>query len=129
MSTSSNTSKVLRLDHFIYALFNRVGYKLLKTDGVSKQVCDATLHYLQNVGAHVKSEAYIQVYWPNENVLSVSLVKPVTDEFGREGVWNHTILVPIGAYLQFTQPSRLLSAHFIHGLDDPSITLHPIVVT
>lgn len=61
----------------------------------------------------------MQLWFPAEQVLTVSFVHPVTDEYHRKGVWNHTIVIKFTDYLQLSQPSQFLAPYFIRVLPEP----------
>lgn len=83
-------------EHFIYALRSE-GYKLLKTNGVNKLIGDQNLKQLIHCGDNLalNQDAWLVHYWPEEKLLSYSHIKRAQDKYGRNGLSNHTFLVPI----------------------------------
>ena len=119
--------QLITLEHFIYGYFPGVGYKLIKSPGVDKLLTNSMLNLLCHLGNGTKKEIRIQVWLRNENLVSISLIKPVTDEYGRSCVWNHTILVPIQAFLDRTHPAWI-EPYFIRELNGPSDRLNTLTV-
>jgi len=85
---------LIACEHFIYAMFPKQGYKLIKSRGLSTHVSTDNLYFLRSLGNNIYEETCLQVYFPKERVFAVSYLKPTTDTYGRRGVWNHTIIVP-----------------------------------
>jgi len=96
------------MEQFIYALTDN-GYVLSKSGGVDNLLKQSSIRILCGLN---KSESQ---WWNAESCITVSTVKTVQDNFKREGVHNHTLVVPVLEYLGYTQPSRLLSTHRWNG--------------
>jgi len=119
----------IRCEHLIYALIEGIGYKLYQTPNASKLLSKQNLQYLYHVGDNAEQEVYLQIWFPTENVLAVTYIRPVRDEYTRDGVWNHTILLPITDYLQLSQPITVLAPHFIREFaGEPLNHLEPIII-
>jgi hypothetical protein len=121
----------LQLEHFIYGLEKKNGIQIYKSKGVTALIGDNHLQFLCHVGDNVAEETYFQIWLPGDKpVLAVSRVHPVKDEYGRKGVWNHTILIDFNDYLQLTQPQSLFSPYFIRALDESKnyTPLQPITI-
>lgn len=108
---------MVHAEQFIYGLFNGTGYRLIKSRGVDKLLSNRQLQYLCHIGDGVSEEAVVQIRLGD--ILSISVVRPVKDTYGRSGVWNHTILMDMNAYLVLSQPSSFLTPYFIRSLDRP----------
>jgi hypothetical protein len=106
---------LIQCEHFIYALFNE-GYKLHATPNLKKLLNDDNLKYLCHIGDKTKQETVVQVWFPTENLLSVSSIHQTSDKYGRKGIWNHTILVSAEDYFQLTQPSTIFKPYFLKEL-------------
>jgi hypothetical protein len=122
---------LIKCEHFIYGLHQRRGIQLYKSKGLTKLVNDDNLQFLCHVGDNAVEETYFQIWLPGDNpVLAVSKVHPAKDEYGRNGVWNHTIVIDINDYVKLTQPHNLFASHFIKALDDSAdySTLQPILI-
>jgi hypothetical protein len=104
----------LKLEHFTYALYNGQGYVLDKTNGVDSLLKRKTLRELCALNESK------QQWCPTEQVVACTHVEPVEDEFGRAGVWNHTILMTISDYLTYTQPVRLMEPYFLKRQEKPT---------
>ena len=119
---------MISCDHFVYALFDGIGYKLIKTRNVVRILGDRNVSYLAHLGDRLDGDAYIQIWWPTEKAVTVSYVSPRHDEYGRKGVWNHTIILPIHDFLRLSQPATMLKAHFLPRLDVPPTSLSQIQI-
>jgi hypothetical protein len=83
----------LLLEHFTYGIEDGSGYRLHKTDGVTKLLPDDKIKWLMHVGDDVRSERVMLKVWEKEQVAAYIYAKPAWDSFGRRGFWSHTILV------------------------------------
>lgn len=102
------------MEQFIYALTDR-GYVLSKSEGVDGLLRQETIRHICNFK---QSE---QKWWGAEACVTISTVKQVQDNFRREGVHNHTLVVGVLEYLAHTQPARLLEVHKWNGGSIPSV--------
>lgn len=118
---------MVRCEHFIYALFP-TGYKLLRSPGLDKVLSKRNLSYLCHISDRREEEATIQIWFPDEKILSISSIHPVADQYGRHGLWNHTIIISIDDYIQLTQPSNIFKPYFISKLPDPNTALKPLLI-
>jgi hypothetical protein len=111
----------MKAEHFIYALFEGYGIKLIKSPGLNELLNGELIDYL------CKLERDKEILWPN-GVITVSRVHPAHDEHGRDGVWNHTIALRLMDFLAHVQPNKILSDMFIDGLEKPPKMLKPLKV-
>lgn len=63
-----------------------------------------------------------------ERLIAFSYLKPVIDKYGREGFWNHTILVPIIDYIESSKAIEKFRPFFIKNMKNPVQPLKPIVM-
>ena len=113
----------LQAEHFIYGMFKGHGIKLIKSSGL-KQLLDGEII---NILCQLHEKREYTNLWPN-GVLTVTKISGTQDEYGRNGVWNHTIALRLMDYLAVRQPSNLLQPHFITGLDKPPRKLESLTV-
>jgi len=102
------------MEQFIYALTDR-GYVLSKSAGVDKLLRQGSIRDLCNLKQ--SKDQWCDV----ESCITVSTVKAVQDNFQREGVHNHTLIVGVLEYLSHTNPARLLEAHRWNGGEVPRV--------
>lgn len=119
---------LVQCEHFIYVAQDNTGYKLHKSPGVTSLLDGGNLNYLCHVGDKLVEEAYIQMWWPNENLVTVSYISPQHDSFGRQCNSNHTIIFNINSYLQLFPPLTVCTSHFIHDLTQLKTPLKPLNV-
>lgn len=117
----------VRCEHFIFAYWKGIGYKLIKSSGVDELVSRQTLMYLCHIGNNLEKEARVQVWLPSENLIAICFLKPGKDEYGRRTIWNHTILIDISDYLNLNYPT-FFEPYFIRKLDKPLDELDPIII-
>jgi len=118
---------MFQCEHFVYALFNNLGYKTLKTGRLDVILTTNNLYNLQRLPE--RSQTY--VHWlETEQLVAFSKVRGARDEYDRKGVWNHTLLIHINDYLAYTQtrPAETLDAYFLRELPSPSTRLEPIQI-
>lgn len=122
---------MIQAEHFIYALFNKSGYKCLKSPLVDKLLNQKSIYQLCHIGDKLEGNAVIQLWWPSEHVISVSNIVPMQkDQYNRKGVWNHTILLKIEDYFQLAKPSNLLADSLLSPMNEaPKGPLKPLEVT
>lgn len=114
----------MKAEQFIYGLFEGYGIKLIKSPGLNNLLNGEIIEYLCQL--REKKEP-ISNLWPN-GVITVTKVHSTQDEYGRDGVWNHTIALRLMDYLAYMQPSKVLTPHFIKKLQKPPSKLEPIKV-
>lgn len=85
----------MHLEHFTYGIEDGSGYRLHKTEGVTKLLPDDKIKWLMHVGDDVRSERVMLKVWDKEQVAAYIYAKPVWDGFGRRGFWSHTILIKL----------------------------------
>jgi len=111
---------MIHAEHFIHGLFNGIGYRTIKSPGVDALLSDKTFNALCTL---TKST---QLLFPVEQCIAVSYVKKTHDEYGREGLYNHTILIKLSDYCAWTQPKKLLDPYFIKNGDKSPERLEPL---
>ena len=94
----------MQLDQFVYGLFNGRGYRIVKSKGVDKRLSDDSLQTLIKRIEAQPGAALLPMHWPTENTLTLTRVVPVTDEYGRQGVWSHTIVASVNDFVWHLQP-------------------------
>jgi len=111
----------MKAEQFIYALFEGYGIKLIKSPGLNDLLTGEIIDYLCQLTSDKSN------LWPN-GVITVSKVHATHDEFGRDGVWNHTIALRLMDYLAYMQPNKMLASYFIKNLDKPPRSLESLEV-
>ena len=119
---------MILLEHFIYALFNDLGYQLVKSPKVDALVNDMNLNYLCHIGDNIHHETVIHSHLSSEDLLAISYVKPVKDKYMRQGIYNHTLLCKTSDYIKLNPPTmfeRYLTKNLV---SPPTNPLRPIEV-
>ena len=114
----------MKAEHFIYGLFKGHGIKLIKSPGLNNLLNGEIIDYLCQLS---EKKEPISNLWPN-GVITVTKVHSTQDQYGRDGVWNHTIAMRLMDYLACMQPSKILAPYFVANLKEPVKKLEPITV-
>jgi len=117
---------MITCEHFIYGIFDNSGYKLLRSPNLSKVLSDENLHTLRSLGNEATQETFFQVWFPKEQLLALSYVKPTDDEYGRKVAWNHTIILTHNNYLNLAL--NIFNNHFIREPQNIENPLQPITI-
>lgn len=115
-------------EHFIYALFNVGAYRLIKSPDAEKLLSEENFSRLCHLTDKIQKPEEQAQWFPDENVLAISFLRPTTDEYGRKGGWNHTILIKVVDYCVLTDPVALFRRHFIREFGNPPEMLQPLQV-
>lgn len=112
------------IEHFLFALTKEGNYTFIKSHGVNQLISDVNIQYLRQ-----KLQQPKDPYWlPTEQAVAIQLIDEVKDDYGRTGVWNHTLLIPIDEYIRLTNPYALFSKYFFKKDGEVPIRLEPIEV-
>jgi len=106
-------------EQFIYGLFPNAGYKTLKTTGVDKLLTEQSFNQLKALRLnHDEPEAIIQMHFSSEDLVTVTYLKRTTDDYGRAGILNHTIIIKIADYLSCFPPKQIVQDCFIQTVEN-----------
>lgn len=117
----------MKCEQFYYGLFDHYGIKLVKSPNLNSLLTSEIVEYLCQLGGKNKEPEEYSNLWPN-GVITVTRVHRTHDEYGRNGVWNHTIAVRLMEYLAYAQPTKVLSRHFKDKPKVPPVILEPITI-
>jgi hypothetical protein len=94
------------------------GIRYLKTSCVDQILNGDSLKKIleQNVDSDKTLET--KTSFPEENVLAVSFLRPITDDYGRKTVWNHTILIELNSFVEEAKPENLVSSLLLRNPDE-----------
>jgi len=115
-------------EHFLYALYNGYGTRLTQSSNVDKMLNEQSLRQIYGLTHNLKEETIQCLWFPDEQVITASFLKPVVDEHGRKGSYNHTILLTLNDYFKLAPPSLILEKHFIKNQTVPPDMLKPLEV-
>ena len=108
----------IECEQFIYGMFNGVGYRLIKSEGVDKWIDEKDLQYL------LRLDCSTQTLLPN-GIIAITQMSRTIDEYQRGSPWNHTILLWAWDYFDL-HPPDLFKPHFIGPLKTPPKHLHAL---
>lgn len=100
----------------------------LKSEGLSERLEPEDLVFLLRQGATDGKETVALTPVCKSKAFALSFLKPTVDEYGRRGVWNHTILVPCGQILKGLRVEEVFSPFFIKEGDGVKAPLKPLQV-
>jgi len=68
--------------------------------------------------------------WLPEGYIAISFIQNGEDEYNRETVWNHTMLLTVEDYFKLHRSvdNKLFESHFIREMQNPYGTLKPLKV-
>ena len=113
-------------EQFIVGNFKGHGSTILKSAKVSDILSPANWRHLAQQGGDVESECKKRgvdhletrtVLW-DDKLVAYSFLKPTRDQDERRGVFNHTILVPIGSLIDALNPDKIAPL-FARNLEEP----------
>jgi len=115
-------------EQFIYGLFPDAGYKTLKTNGVDKLLTKQSFNQLKGLRLnHDEQTTVIQMHFSSEDIITVTHLQRTTDNYGRAGIINHTIIMRTSDYLSHFPPKQIVENYFIQTLNSPP-TLTPLII-
>lgn len=114
---------MIQCEQFVYGLFKGYGIKLVKSPGLNGLLPGEIIEYLCQLS---KPKEYSNL-WPN-GVITVTKVYDAKDEYGRNGIWSHTIAMRLIDYLAYMQPTKVLASHFLKNLEKPPKQLNIIKI-
>jgi hypothetical protein len=83
----------LKLGQFLFASFNRTGYKLIKSRNLDKFISQGSIIYLCSKGGKRDEQTFIHAFLPEEKLLAISCVTPALDSSGRPTSRNRTVII------------------------------------
>jgi hypothetical protein len=119
----------LKCEQFIYAMFDNYGYKPpIVSPNLLHIISQDMLQKLIHVGDKEKHETIIPLYWEPEKLITISYIKLVEDKFGRQGIWNHTIIIRVKDFIYYAQPTLLIQKYFIRDEESLPLKLEPLII-
>lgn len=104
----------MKAEQFIYALFKGYGIKLIKSPGLNNLLNSDIINFL----CQLFEPREYNYFWPN-GVITTTYIQQVKDEYGRSGVYNHTIAVKVSDYLAYLPPNEILHSYFTQVFEPP----------
>jgi len=83
----------LKLTQFIFASFNRIGYRLIKSKDVDSKISEGTIIHLCRQAGRKDEQTFVHSFLPNEKILAISCITPSLDSSGRATSQNRTVLI------------------------------------
>lgn len=108
--------KLILCEHFIYG--HRLG--LIKSSEVEQILTKKSIKHLCNLNGI----SPIQTWLP-EGYVAITYLRKDKDNYGRDTLWNHTILISIQDYFKLHPPTQF-EAYFIKSLSNPPRMLEPL---
>ena len=117
----------MQCEHFVYGLFPE-GYQTYKSRGVTDILTEQSYHNLLALRLpQGQKEATVQMMLPTEDVITISHLQRKVDNYGREGIWNHTIIMRISDYLNVYPPINLVKDQLL--VTKVTNPLLPLIIT
>lgn len=83
----------LKIAQFLFASFNRIGYKLIKSHGLDKIISEGSTIYLCRQAGKRDKQTFVHAFLPAEKLLTISCITPDHDSSGRQTSHNRTIVI------------------------------------
>jgi len=119
---------VLLVEHFLYTIFEGDNYDVKESSGVETLLSPDFYLYLQHLGDKAPTETRLHGFFPEEGVITETYIQLFQDRYHRNYVWNHTLIVKIDDYIQFTRPDMLFNKYFIKAYNQVPSSFKPIVI-
>ncbi len=115
----------MRLEHFVYGSFEGLGRRLVTSANIDQILSTRSLNHLKDLNG----SDMIQTWLP-EGYVAITFLHTKLDEYERETIWNHTILVPVNSYFRLHQDrdKQLFKEHYIDDMLIQPKTLAPLKV-
>jgi len=121
-------ANTVRCEQIFRGYVKGYGIRYLKTPCVDQLLNNDSLRKIleQNVDSDKTLETKIN--FPEENVLAVSFLRTIFDDYGRKTVWNNTILIDLSAFAEEAKPENLVSSLLLRNPEQPPEKLFPLEV-
>lgn len=116
------------IEQFIIGHFKGYGSTIRTSPGVHDLLSTANWNRLLQLGGDIDAELkkrgtdHLEVrttFW-DDQVVAYSYLKPTRDEvYGRPGVYNHTILVPIECFIDAFNAQTKITPLFLYNPEEP----------
>jgi hypothetical protein len=83
----------LKLHQFIFASFNRIGFKLIRTKNIDKIISEGSIIHLCRQGGKRDQQTFVHAFLPEEKLLTISCITPSVDSSGRWTSQNRTLII------------------------------------
>lgn len=100
----------LKLGQFLFASFDRVGYKLVKSHGLDETISEGSIIHLCRQSGKREEQTFVHAFLPNEKLLTISCITPALDSSGRPTSRNRTVIINTRDLEEAFKP--LLTAEF-----------------
>lgn len=83
----------LKLGQFLFASFDRVGYKLVKSHGLDESISEGSIIHLCRQSGKRDEQTFVHAFLPTEKLLAISCITPALDSSGRPTSRNRTVII------------------------------------
>lgn len=111
---------MIHAEHFIYA--HKTG--IIKSPGVDQLLTRKSLRHLCTLNGN----SVIQTWLP-ESVVAITFLRHDKDEYGREIIHNHTILLTVPDYFKLHPPTMFQKYFVTHIMHPPPRVLAPLRIS
>ncbi len=122
-------------ENFIVGHFKGFGSTIRKSMGVDEKVSPKNWRLLLQLGGGIETQLknlgqdHLElrtILW-DDQLVAYSYLKPTRDEYGRAGIYNHTILVPIQHFIDDCDAATKIAPHFLRDLEQPPKNPLPLI--
>jgi len=117
---------MIEAEQVLCGFFNGLGWRIIKSPKIYQLSENSLKEILQPI--NIEAETRICRFLEDEHLVAISYLKPQQDEYGRKGVWNSTLLIPIRDYLIKTDALKLAEPYFMKECGTPPKSLESIKI-
>jgi len=68
------------------------------------------------------------MWFPDQDIITVTYIQNATDSYGRKGVWNHTIIIEITEYLEHASLKEMFADYARDRTREPPAQLDSLTI-
>lgn len=116
---------IIQIERFIYAAFNGVGWRFIKTPRIIEWLSEKSLEHLMRQGT--TKETVTQTLLENGKI-AYSYLRPIIDELHRASMYNYTIILKTEDLLKLLNAENFIEKFLIKNMARPPEKLEPIQI-
>jgi len=114
----------IKLGHFLFASFNHIGYRLIKSHDLDKTVSEGSIIHLCRQSGRRDEQTFVHSFLPTEKILSISCITPALDSSGRTTSHNRTVTISTSDLEEALRPILTSAVPFNPPKQMDQVTLH-----
>ena len=94
----------LKVAQFLFASFNRIGYRLVKSHALDHIISEGSTIYLCRQAGRRDKQTFVHAFLPEEKLFTISCITPDHDSSGRLTSHNRTAIISTLALEEALKP-------------------------